>query len=284
MLHDLQAAMRCELLRAGTGLPPGIESDAIPASFRFAIYANNVAGSLVEALEAAFPATLRLLGGAVFRTRALAFVRRHPPGAPQLLAYGDGFPDHLARRVPERPAAADLARLEWAWNAAYFAADAPVLDIAALRALPAERYPALRLALHPSAHLLTCAHPVLELWNALRRGGEAPTATAGTQHLLIVRPLLEVQAVTLGPGEMTFLMALSAGSALSRAAAAAVSTEPGFDLQATLLAHLQLGSFTAFTIPRPRSEPCRTSPSGAACANTARCTTCPPLPQPPSTG
>lgn len=253
MLRDLQAAMRRELLRAGTSIPPGIESDAIPADIRFAIHANNVVGSLVEALEAAFPATARLLGGPAFRRTALAFVRRHPPRVPHLLAYGDHFPDHLARAAAVRPAAADLARVEWAWNTAYFAADAPVLDIAALRAVPGDRYPALRLALHPSAHLLTCAHPVLELWDALRRGETVPETTfrptPAPQQLLIVRPLLDVQAVTLGPGEMTLLMALSAGSDLSHAAMAASAIEPGFDLQGTLLAHLQLGSFTAFTNP-----------------------------------
>ena len=253
MLHDLQAAMRRELLRAGTGIPPGIApgtgGDAIPASVRFAIYANNVAGSLVEALEAAFPATARLLGSPAFRRTALAFVRRHPPREPRLLAYGDQFPEHLVRGAPDRPAAADLARFEWAWNAAYFAADAPVLDLAALRALSGDRYPALRLTLHPSAHLLTCANPVLDMWNALLREDVVSEPAPATQHLLIVRPLLEVQAVTLGPGEMTLLMALSAGSDLAHAAMAASSTEPGFDLQGTLLAHLQLGSFTAFTAP-----------------------------------
>ncbi len=264
MLRDLQTAMRRELLRAGTGIPPGIEGDGIPASIRFAIHANNVVGSLVEALEAAFPATARLLGGPAFRRTALAFVRRHPPRVPQLLAYGDHFPDHLAHTTAAPLAAADLARLEWAWNAAYFAADAPVLDITALRAVPGDHYPALRLALHPSAHLLTCAHPVLELWDALRRGETIPAPAPAPQHLLpqnllpqnllpqnllVVRPLLEVQAVTLGSGEMTLLMALSAGSDLSHAAMAASALEPGFDLQGTLLAHLQLGSFTAFTTP-----------------------------------
>lgn len=248
MLRDLQTAMRRELLSTGTGLPPGVIGDHIPAPLRFAIHANNVVGSLVEALEAAFPVTARLMGREAFRSAAMRFVRGNPPRVPQLLAYGDRFPGHLDRVVPDRPAAGELARFEWAWNAAYFAADAPVLDIATLRALPTDRYAALRLHLHPSAHLLTCAFPVLDLWDALRRG-ESPDPSAERQHILIVRPLLEVQSVTLGAGELTLLMALSAGADLAHAAMAAGGTEPGFDLQATLLAHLQLGTFSAFTIP-----------------------------------
>ncbi|WP_448203842.1 HvfC/BufC family peptide modification chaperone [Azospirillum sp. sgz302134] len=259
MLRDLQAAMRRELLSAGTGLPPGVVDDDIPAPLRFAIYANNVVGSLVEALEAAFPMTARLLGDAAFRSAALRFVRRHPPRVPHLLAYGDRFPGHLDRAVPGCPAAGEMARFEWAWNTAYFAADAPILDIATLRALPAERYATLRLALHPSAHLLTCAWAVLDLWDALRLG-ESPAPAAEPQrilpqYILIVRPLLEVQSVTLGPGELTLLMALSAGADLSHAALAAAGTEAGFDLQSTLLAHLQLGTFTAFTTANPNSTP-----------------------------
>ncbi|CAO3433504.1 HvfC/BufC family peptide modification chaperone [Azospirillum endophyticum] len=253
MLRDLQAAMRRELLSTGTGLPPGVIGDAIPASVRFAIHANNVVGSLVAALVAAFPMTARLLGQPSFRTEAFRFVRRHPPRVPQLLAYGDRFPDHLDRKAADcstavSPAAADLARFEWAWNAAYFAADAPFLDVAAVRALPVERYPTLRLALHPSAHLLTCAYPALELWSALRRG-ESVVPAVQRQDVLIVRPLLEVQSATLGRGELTLLMALSAGANLAHAAMAASETEPGFDLKGTLLAHLQLGTFTAFTDP-----------------------------------
>ena len=253
MLRDLQAAMRRELLSAGTGLPPGVVGDAIPAPVRFAIHANNVVGSLVAALEAAFPMTTRLMGRPAFRTEALRFVRRHPPRVPQLLAYGDRFPDHLDRKAAARPtvvspAAGDLARFEWAWNTAYFAADAPVLNVAAVRALPTERYPTLRLALHPSAHLLTCAYPAQELWDALQRG-ESVAPAARPQNILVVRPLLEVQSVMLGQGELTLLLALSAGADLAHAAMAASETEAGFDLQVTFLTHLQLGTFTAFTDP-----------------------------------
>jgi hypothetical protein len=250
MLRDLQAAMRRQLLSAHPAPPPGILGDAVPAPVRFAIHANNVVGSLVEALEAAFPATACLLGHAVFRRAAAGYVRRHPPHVPQLLAFGDRFPDHL----DEMPEAAELARFEWAWNAAFFAADTPMLDPADLRAVPQHRYPELRFTLHPSAHLLTVAHPVLDLWKALRHDEPLPgplpiDSPPGGEQVLIVRPLAEVYAVAIGRGEFTLLLALSAGADLGHAATAAAGTDPDLDLQAALLAHLQLGTFTAFSFP-----------------------------------
>ncbi|WP_109121363.1 DNA-binding domain-containing protein [Azospirillum sp. TSO22-1] len=244
MLHDLQAAMRRQLLADAPEAPAGILGDGIPASMRFAVHANNVVGSLVEALEAAFPVTARLLGRTAFRRAAASYVRRHPPLVPQLLAFGDGFPDHL----DAMPEAADLARLEWAWNGAFFAADAPMLDPEDLRVVPQHRYPELRFALHPSAHLLTMACPVLDLWDALRRDEPPPRPTSDGGQVLIVRPLTEVHAVAIGRGEFTLLLALSAGVNLGHAAAAATGTDPGLDLQATLLAHLQLGTFTTFSL------------------------------------
>ncbi|WP_448192598.1 HvfC/BufC family peptide modification chaperone [Azospirillum sp. sgz301742] len=245
MLRDLQAAMRRQLLSAHPAPPLGILGDAIPAPVRFAVHADNVVGSLVEALEAAFPATARLLGRAVFRRAAAGYFRRHPPHVPQLLAFGDRFPDHL----DEMPEVAELARFEWAWNAAFFAADAPMLDPADLRAVPQHRYPDLHFTLHPSVHLLTVAHPVLDLWKALRHDEPPPARPPGGEQVLIVRPLAEVYAVVIGRGEFTLLLALSAGADLGHAATAAAGTDPGLDLQAALLAHLQLGIFTAFSLP-----------------------------------
>jgi hypothetical protein len=250
MLHDLQTAMGEQILNGWPELPPGISGGTIPAAVRFAIYADNVVGSLVEALEAAFPMTARLLGHRAFRSAAVRFVRRRPPAVPQLIAYGADFPDALERMAPDPAPAADLARFEWAWNSAYFAADAPILDPAALSLLPPDCYPSLRLTLHPSARLLVCRYPVLDLWQNLRRDADAvpPVPPAATQRVLVVRPSLEVQAMALGRSDLILLRALAAGAALGDAAEAVLDRDECFDLQASLIVHLRLGTFTAFIV------------------------------------
>ena len=56
----------------------------------FAVYRNTVLKGCVDALEANFPAVLRLVGADWFRSATLDFVRLHPPVDARLLAYGDG--------------------------------------------------------------------------------------------------------------------------------------------------------------------------------------------------
>jgi hypothetical protein len=52
----------------------------------------------------------------------------------------------------------------------------------------------------------------------------------------------------LDKGELTLLDALAAGATLDKAAEAALNGDHHFDLQASLLRHLQLGSFMAFNV------------------------------------
>jgi hypothetical protein len=255
-LAERQRAMRLALLAADPHPPEGIVEAGVPAGLRFAVHVNTVLGTLSAALKAAFPATARLLGEAAFGAAAVAFVRAHPPRLPQLSAWGAGFPDHLetqAQALAIAPAAGDLARLEWAWVAAHFAADAPRLDGAALRAVPMAVWPDLRLRLHPSAALLTPAWRVIGLWERLRHDdGESPALpvpTGPAAPVLVVRPGLEVLVSELAPGEAAFLSALTAGASLDEAAAAATLADAGTDLQDVLVRHLGLGTLAGFDMP-----------------------------------
>jgi hypothetical protein len=237
-------------------LPFGIAGDTIPAAVRFAVYADNVVGSLVAALEAAFPMTARLLGPAAFQSAARSFVRWHPPQVPQLADYGGGFAESLlSSRQPAH--AADLARFEWAWNRAYFAADAAVLDPAALGTVPPELCGALRFIPHPSVQALACGCAVLDLWQALCCGEGAPDLLPSAGYFLVLQPFMEVLAVKVTAGDLALLKALTAGATLGAAAEQACGAEPEFDLQASLLTHLRLGTFTGFdlTVTPPPAGP-----------------------------
>ena len=105
-----------------------------PAADRFAVYRNNVAHSLTEALGTTFAATKTALGDAPFRALALAHVREEPPTSPVLFTYGATFPDRLAD-----PALRDLARLEHARVQAFHAADAEPASLDALGAMGTSR-------------------------------------------------------------------------------------------------------------------------------------------------
>ena len=236
-LRDLQADFAQAML---TGRSPAALADAvlaagIAAEDRLAVYRANVVLSLRRLLESTFPASRRLLGELRFTQLADGFVRRSPPDRPQLLAYGAGFPGLLAE---SEPLVADVARLEWAREEAFYAADAVPLDVAAVAAIPPERYPTLRFEPHPSLRLIRSQGPVHSLWLGLD-GAEGP------EQVLVLRPEMTVVTRPLLPADLALLTQLLAGRTLEDAATAAIAADPGFDLQAALADHLRGGSFTS---------------------------------------
>src|SRR6516162_1267690 len=88
MRSDTQSRFAAALLNNGRGIPQGLASwsGAEPVQ-RFVIYRNNVAHGLARALAARFPACVRIVGEEFFSAMARAFIERHPPRSPILLAY-----------------------------------------------------------------------------------------------------------------------------------------------------------------------------------------------------
>ena len=254
MLRDLQDAFRRSVLEGDDGrVSPLILGDGVAPEQRLAIYRNNTFGSLIGVLAAAYPGVERLVGIQFFRFAARQYVATHPPDAPQLLAYGDGFAGFVDAFPPAAtvPYLGDVARLEWARNEALFAADAEPLDPAAVGRTAADRYPCLRFALHPAVRLVASRYPVLAIWEANQACHETvpPVALdAGGQHVLVSRPHLRVDTHAVSAGAFTLLEGLGCGAMLAEAAEQALAVEPGLDLQATLAAHFGLGTFCNVTL------------------------------------
>jgi hypothetical protein len=192
-----------------------------PDARRFAVYRNNVAVSLIAAMEARFPVTRRLVGDEFFRAMARAFVAANKPRSAVLILYGAEFPGFVADFPPAREIAylSDVARLENAWVEAYHAAEAAPLALAGLAGVAPERLGALRLAFHPSVRLLRFAHPAASIW-AGHQGDGDPRAPQrwGPEDALIARPNADVTVRILPPGGYEFAAALMAGAALAEAA------------------------------------------------------------------
>ena len=252
-LREVQAAFVQGVLEAAhaRAIAGAIVGAGLTPERRVAIYRNNTFASLRGVLERAFPATRRLLGPERFAEIALAFIRATLPDRPQLAAYGAGLPDFLERRseAAAAPHIADVARLEWAREETYYAADAAPLTAAAVSRIPAERYPALRLRLHPSVRLVRSAGPVYTLWQAARAGAtDEPwvgTPDGGSEQVLVVRPEMTVTTRAIGAADLALLQALGAGLRLPEAAAQAAAVDAEFDLQAALALHLAGGTFAA---------------------------------------
>lgn len=205
--------------------PPGItvRAGADPAA-RFAVYRNNVAASLIEALADTYPVVRQLVGDAFFHAMARDYLRQHPPVSPVLAHYGDRFADFIAdfAAAATLPYLPDVARLEWAYVHAFHAADAEAMPPQALAERLAQPALLARTCLRfaPAVQLVRSAYPVVSLWQAHQTDGEVELAgidLACGEAALLVRLQWTVQIVPTTMQTADFLAALIAGASLGAA-------------------------------------------------------------------
>ncbi|MEM6677541.1 MAG: DNA-binding domain-containing protein [Pseudomonadota bacterium] len=202
--------------------------EAVRRAQRFAVYRNNVVVGLIDALAATYPAIQALVGETFFRAAAREFVLAHPPRSAVLIEWGGAFPDWIATFPPAAGVAylGDVARLEWAWNRAYNAAEAVPIPIDALAALPSESLGATAIALHPSVAIVPAGFPIVSLWAQATGRVEGTRLDLGQPEIaLIARPEAAVEVRAIDPGTATFLQSLAAGAPIETAAMAAGGDE-----------------------------------------------------------
>ena len=229
-LRELQQDVRAAMLGDDTRAAREVVADGLAPEARLAVYRHHVLTSLTAALETTFPVVVRLVDPRFFRFACDRYVRAEPPAGPCLFEYGATFPDFLAGFEPCRHLAwlPDVARLEWAMNAALNAPDAEPLTAEALRASPASTPD---LALHPSVTLLESPWPIDAVWRANQANGDGVAdLDAGGVRLCVWRLGDDVVVRALSPAALAFRRALAAGEPLDAALEAALGVEPGADL------------------------------------------------------
>lgn len=218
------------------------------AKKRYNVYRNNVTVSLINALAAVFPATMRITGVEFFRAMARFHVRAKPPTSPLLFEYGRDFPDFIEQYeyAGPLPWLADVARIERAWLDAYHSADAAPLTPQALAAIPPERLPEAVFTPHPATRIVRSRFPAVTTFAANRRGGPVgPIEATEPEDALLTRPGLEVIVRRLPPGGAVFLARLVAGEPLGPAAAATLADYPAFEPATNIAGMIEAGAFAA---------------------------------------
>lgn len=216
-----------------------------PDARRFAVYRNNIAISLIGAVEARYPVTRRIVGTEFFRAMALNFIARNKPNSPVIIHFGTTFPDFVATFAPAGDLAylPDVARLENAWVEAYHAAEDDALELAALAAVGPAAVDEVRVEFHPAARLLRSDHPAASIWAAHQGDGEfAPPEHWRAEETLVTRPDAEVLMRILPVGGYSFAHALRDGATLGEAHAA-VRIE-GFDAAEHLVGLIEAGAIS----------------------------------------
>jgi hypothetical protein len=251
------------------GLPPpgdvvGREDEA--PERRFGIYRNNVHVSLVEALMGSYPVVLRLVGEEFFRGMARVYVGKALPRTPVLIRYGDDFADFIEGFEPARELGylPDVARLEWAWNLAYHAADCDPVAPQALAGVSPERTGDLVFDLHPSLQNVSSPWPVQAIWETNTNDAEVRPVdlTSGGGDVLVLRPAYDVELRLLPAGGAAFIAALGGGLRLGDAYERAIAASADFDLAANLQGLIAAGGIAGFRIADPIAETTDTNNNG----------------------
>lgn len=232
-LLELQRAFAAALLdEADRTVWPAIVEDGIAAAERLRIYRNTCRSTLVETLRMTYPAVERLVGSEFFDAAAQRYANENAARSGYLNDYGAQFAGFLERFEPARALAylPDVARFEWALSMAANAADAPMLDPAALLALDESEHGDLRFEPHPSVRTLELAYPADEIADAVLSGDEAAMAEvdlqSGPVRLVVHRGPHGLETERLGSSAHAFLSRLFAGEALGRAVGAAEADAP----------------------------------------------------------
>ena len=199
-----------------------------------AIHRDTYFYGLLDGLCDIYEVSRKVLGDEAFKAFARDFIRAHPLSSGDRNAYGGQFGDCLQLH-PHLPAAwlPDLARFELTLHQAHHARDAEPADFDALLK------PDARVALHPSARLLSLSHDVKSLHSATLSGAEPPPVRAINCDLLIGRDREDVVlSLCLAPLEVDFINLVERKASLLLALEALDPSPDDMAILQTLLAGL----------------------------------------------
>lgn len=219
----LRSSAARRLVPAAARDPSGVvlPSKQLSAVERLEIYAHMYFARLVEVMEAEYPAVRQLLGPHAFAAACRRFVAKHPSRSRMLNGLSAGFPEFLARTLPQtnrNGLAVDIARIERAMEDVFDAPAAEPMTAAEFAAVGEST----RLQLNPALVLLELRYPANAYMNALR-GGERPRIPRPRATFVIVfRRGFQVLRRDQEPEQFRLLRALAAGKPLAAAVRASI--------------------------------------------------------------
>lgn len=240
------------LSRFARALDEGADVDALvsgSSAAGLAVYRNNLAHSLNEALMAAYPVLTQMVGADCMAALAAEYRDRWPQRHAPLLDYGADLPQMLAPHALSRqwPYLPSVARLEAAWLAVYHAADDATLAPAQLAALSPQAQASVVFEPRRASVLLDLEHAVHALWLA-HKAEAVPQRLClppGRECVLLWRPGTGVHSCVVPAPAAPMVKALLAGCTLE--AALALDTPDPVD---TLQLLLRDGVFAGFHIDK----------------------------------
>src|SRR4029453_8287915 len=166
-LGDLQRAFQDYLLASTDAFQSAVRDTSKADRITLLdVYRDGYALRLIEALTTDYPGVMAMAGPADFDHMARPSLPAPPSPHPSVRWYGRGLADFLASTEPysRTPAAAEMARFEWALGEAFDSPDVTPITADALMALPQEAWETLAFATLPSLRPLTLAFEAPQAW------------------------------------------------------------------------------------------------------------------------
>jgi hypothetical protein len=216
-LLELQRSFAASLREPGAAC-------AVTPPANLAIYRNNAESTFRGALEISFPVVRRRVGDDYFRQLAAAYRREFPSRSGDLHWAGRSFAEFLSAHLAGGDYAwlAELARLEWACEAAAIAPELPAAGPGALSAIQPEDLERVRFTLQPSLRLVTSPYPVFSVWMANQVENAPPVDhSLGSESGMARMRNDSVEVQVLRPDLFSYLCATARGATLGTAMTAA---------------------------------------------------------------
>ena len=227
-LRDLQRSFMDALIGGDCDrrlLAAVCDDGAMTADERIAVHRNNMRYSLSRTLQQIYPVCYRILGKGYFRQVAQTYIGRHPSDQNDLNDYGGYLAGFFAELAAKRDELSDfmylpdLARMEWHFHMAYYAADDPPFDFGAFEKTARQNGGQVYFLLSASLALLASAYPLLEIWQTNQSEATATTvAREGNEYLCIFRRDDEPRIERIDQPRYDLLRAIAGGASLEQLA------------------------------------------------------------------
>jgi putative DNA-binding protein len=198
---------------------------------RVNIYANAYFYRLLDCLYEEFPATFAVLGSESFAAIVRDYLLTWPPTEPSIF-YASRYLESFIRNHPlakRWPFISELARLERAILDVFHAADVPTLSDEAMRSIPSQQWPAIKLETHPAVAILRNEWRVTDVLSAVESGREWSQPAYQKTTVLVWRQHAQVNYRELEDVETGALTLLSEGASFAATCEAVAGFATGSD-------------------------------------------------------
>ncbi|CAM4509223.1 MAG: hypothetical protein LEGION0403_FIIPPAGN_00641 [Legionella sp.] len=214
-LKQLQEQFHQFLLSGDSQIHSSImQTELVSVETRLGIYRDAYELRLIESLATNFPCLYAYLGTEEFNQCARVYLREYPSSFRSIRWFGDNLAAFVRANYSQYYLS-ELTDFEWKMTLAFDAAEAPVVSVADMAAVPPEAWADLHFVLHPSVQRLNYLWNSVSLWQALAHDHDLPELqqqTEASTWILWRTPELMIRFCSLSADEAWALDSLAQGA------------------------------------------------------------------------